>query len=703
MAKARPRRSAATSAAPPAPPATPAPHEAAPSRGPRPRWLLAAITLAFPWLLLAGLELGLRAGGYGSSYPLFVPYPDQPGYLLVNPDIGKRYFRGGPFTPSPQVDFFRAEKPPGTVRLFLQGESSAAGFPYGHGGAPSRMLQERLELAYPGRDVEVVNTALTAVNSYTLLDQADEIIDQQPDAVLIYTGHNEYYGAFGVGSTRALGGSPRVVRAYLALRKLRTVQLLENLLGARAAAPRPDDPKAPASVMELMAGDQRIAFGSRRYQQGLDQFRSNLSALLERYRAHGVKVFIGTLVSNERDQPPFVNGFAPGIDTLAWHRAYDAGVAALRAGDTAAARTALQRAIGIDSTAADAYFAYGRLMDAEWQRESAGQYYQLARDRDQLRFRAPAAMNAIIREEAARHGAVVVETELAVRGASPDSVVDHTLILEHLHPNLNGYFVIARAFYDALTRRGVMNSDPTAAVTDSAARHWLPATPVDSVAGLLRTNRLTASWPFQPRGAVVLQAVDTLHPRDEVERLAQSLVLERVTWPEAMDRQRLYFEKGGDADAAIRVARAMAGEYRYSAQPLLDASRIALEHRRYDEGLDYARLANARRETTKSAEIVGLLLMRQGNQPAALPYLERAAQMSPNDKQADVALTAARTLPRLEEARAKAPRDTTLLYDLAVAYALTLQYDKARSVLTTLRAVAPAHAGAATLLRKLPP
>ena len=58
-------------------------------------------------------------------------------------------------------------------------------------------LEERLQATFPGREIEVINTALTAVNSYTLLDQADEIAGQRPDAVLIYTGHNEYYGALG--------------------------------------------------------------------------------------------------------------------------------------------------------------------------------------------------------------------------------------------------------------------------------------------------------------------------------------------------------------------------------------------------------------------------------------------------------------------------------------------------------------------------
>ncbi len=46
----------------------------------------------------------------------------------------------------------------------------------------------------------MINTAMSAVNSYVLKDVASEIAEQSPDAVLIYAGHNEYLGIFGVGS-----------------------------------------------------------------------------------------------------------------------------------------------------------------------------------------------------------------------------------------------------------------------------------------------------------------------------------------------------------------------------------------------------------------------------------------------------------------------------------------------------------------------
>jgi len=49
---------------------------------------------------------------------------------------------------------------------------------------------------------------MAAVTSYVLLDFADEIIAQRPDAIVIYTGHNEYLGIGGVGSSFASARSP---------------------------------------------------------------------------------------------------------------------------------------------------------------------------------------------------------------------------------------------------------------------------------------------------------------------------------------------------------------------------------------------------------------------------------------------------------------------------------------------------------------
>ncbi|HVO75336.1 MAG TPA: hypothetical protein VMT35_15005, partial [Ignavibacteriaceae bacterium] len=58
---------------------------------------------------------------------------------------------------------------------------------------------------------------MTAVNSYTLLDLLPGVLNQKPDLILIYAGHNEYYGALGVGSVESYGSSRTIIKIMIYL------------------------------------------------------------------------------------------------------------------------------------------------------------------------------------------------------------------------------------------------------------------------------------------------------------------------------------------------------------------------------------------------------------------------------------------------------------------------------------------------------
>lgn len=55
------------------------------------RWLFRFSTLAIPVLFFVLLEAGLRLGGYGHSYPLFIATADAPGYLQANQEVVRRF------------------------------------------------------------------------------------------------------------------------------------------------------------------------------------------------------------------------------------------------------------------------------------------------------------------------------------------------------------------------------------------------------------------------------------------------------------------------------------------------------------------------------------------------------------------------------------------------------------------------------------
>jgi hypothetical protein len=553
--------------------------------------------LALPIVLLGLTELGLRRAGFGHDLePLFVPSPRQPAYLQANPRAVTRFFTDASQAPSVSIEtaYFPARKAPGTFRVFVQGESSAAGFPYGLGASLAGMLDGRLERAFPDREIEVISTAMAAVNSYALLDFADEIIAQQPDAVLVYAGHNEYLGILGVGSSLRIASTPRLTRTYLALRELRLFQLL-------ARAYRQLDPAHPAappgkddSLMARVAGDRSIPFGSATYRAGVEQFGENLGALLEKYRRAGIPVFVGTLVSNERDQEPLAVLSGSGTDAAgAAKTAYYAAQDAELAGDLQAARKG----------------------------------YAWARDLDPLRFRAPSAFNDTIEQAAREHGAELVAVHDAFVGASPNGLVGNALILEHVHPNLDGYFLLADAFYDALVAKGLPGT-PQVQLSDEEARAEAPVSEVDRWLGEYKMLKLKASWPFATDGA----AVQLPPPASEGERLARELYLEHISWPEAQDQLRKHYRSVGNQAGYTRVTVILADAFPFTGELQFEAAAALIALGQPAAAVRYSRRATGLEPSNLNALLVHAhALLLTGRKAEGTSVLQQVLALDPSN------------------------------------------------------------------------
>ena len=539
-----------------------APAPVADERGPPNRarlWTFRLIVLALPLLLFALTELGLRLGGFGRDLePLFIPAPNQPAYLQANPRAVTRLFLDPAQAPTVSIEtaYFAATKPADTFRVFVQGESSAAGFPYGLGASLAGILDQRLERAFPSREIEVISTALAAVNSYALLDFADQIIAQRPDAVLIYAGHNEFLGILGVGSSFRLGNGAAATRLFLALRELRLFQALDRLY--RKLRPAPPSSSASAgsdSLMARVAGERSIALRSPTYQAGLEQFRRNLGALLAKYRAAGVPVFVGTLVSNERDQSP--------LATLS--------------GDTAESAAAAQTA-----------FDAAREAEAAGHLDAARDGYAWARDLDPLRFRGPSDFNRVVADLAAREGARLVDVHAAFVAASQHGLIGESLLLEHVHPNLDGYFLLAAAFHDALLAAGLPGT-PEVVIDDARARREIPASEIDHWLGDYKVRRITAGWPFRtPPIEPVLPP-----PASEGERLAQEVYHLRLDWATAQDQLRRYQQAQGDAAGHARGSAILADAFPFVPGIQYETAAALIAAQRPADALRYASRAVA--------------------------------------------------------------------------------------------------------------
>src|ERR1017187_10376907 len=373
------------------------------------RIILYLVMVLIPAIFFVLLETGLRIFDYGYDYTQWVN-PTNGKYIL-NPDIAHKYFHNIDNVPKSNQDIFDEIKKSKTFRVFVLGESAGAGYPFTPLGAFSRYLEQKLSLQYPDSKIEVINCSITAINTYTMRDLFPGILEQKPDLVLIYAGHNEYYGALGVGSMESLGTSRSMVNPVIYLERFKTFQLIRNLLKSAAGLLGGKKEALTGTLMARMAQNQYIGLDSDTYKKGIEQFRGNMHDILEMARKQNVPVILGTLACNLKDQYPFVSIKEKGFPQ------------------------------------ADKVYIQAKESLAKNDSKSADSLFRFAKDLDALRFRAPSEINSIVINLGKEFNFNVVNIDSAFDAVSPDHITGENIMTDHLHPTLHGYQLIGDLFY----------------------------------------------------------------------------------------------------------------------------------------------------------------------------------------------------------------------------------------------------------------
>jgi tetratricopeptide (TPR) repeat protein len=510
------------------------------------------LMVLMPLIILGLLEAGLRLFSYGDDLSLFVPGADRQ-HLKVNRIVGKRFFGEFEYT-TPLPESFLKDKPANGYRIFVLGESTVMGFPYDANCAFTRILQRRLQDCFPQRSIEVCNLGMTAINSYALLDFADEVLKQKPDAVLIYTGHNEYYGALGVASMKSGSVPAWIKKIQLHVVHLRIYQLLQRSfeLLARAVHPK-NEADLKNTLMQQMVGRNLIPRSSAMYAEGLNQFRDNIRSVLTIFTEAHIPVIISDLVSNEKDVPPFFS-----------------------------ARDGIY-------PPADSVYQSARCLEANSLFDSAKAEYLRAKDLDMVRFRAPEDVNAIIADCAASSGVYYLSLKSLFERNSPNGIVGNTLMTEHLHPTVDGYFLMSEGFLDAMRAHRMIgpNWDSSRIRPWTYYRSIWGFTELDSMIASIRIGHLKAGWPFQP-DTTVNNFFYTYTPVGVADSLAFLRVkFENVSSEMVHKKMAAYDEAKGDLLGASKEYWSIACTSPTDVSSFYYAADLALRARDYDDAIRY--------------------------------------------------------------------------------------------------------------------
>lgn len=523
-----------------------------------PWWKRVAFSLAPTLLIVLVLivaELILRATAPPTTDVLVTEVQfDGTTWFQTNRGHLARYFPpGAPVVPEFKTVLFRKEKLPTTFRVICLGSSSMYGTPYDMNANIPGILRRQLRHRYPGLEWEVINLGASAINSNVIRDLVPEILPLQPDLVLIYMGHNEYYGPDGIGASLPERLFPGLTPWKYQARRLQLVQAAQRWFSSGRT-----EQAGARNLMEQVSGGHHVDLGSRESRRVLAHFGDNLDAMLTAFEEAHVPVIVSDIASNLMF-PPFVTDSVIAGKGVAAFDAQMRGLAEAKRYDVL-----LQSADALGAAASQhplAAYWKGVGLRGLGHPAEAIPFLRFARDNDLLKFRAPSAVDSIIHVTARRHGTLCFSADTLLQHASVDGIAGDSLFWEHLHPTPAGYYCIASGFLDAITRSGLVKSPMEHAAPlplDMQALHicWL-----DLAYGDVSIQHLTGRWPFEnyERTPLVLRGSD-----QPLLDLVHDTHARKLAWNDACYRSATLFWRTGRQQEALTTYLAMLEEYPYS-------------------------------------------------------------------------------------------------------------------------------------------
>lgn len=585
--------------------------------------VLEVILRLVPGLAPEPLAIELAREGEKSLHTVNPSYPLR----FFSGTIGRQPPSGMLMAPHPYVE----PLPENLFRVIFAGGSTVQGFPHPRRLAAASYLQAMLQDAWPDRQIEVINVGITAVSSFAVARTVEDAFALRPDLVVVYTGHNDFYGLYGAASLRQGGDRALSKRIYYWLMQLRLTTLLRTVMGRFQGG----EGEASESLLQVMASAGDILPDDPRRERARENLRENLRQLAVFCRRQDVPLVLCTLASNE-------SGFAPapaelpesasGEERRVWDDALAQGRALLEGegpDSVARARQALlhlDRAETIFSQHALLHYLRGKCLVELGEHAAAREAFVRARDLDVHPWRAPSEFNRVIRDLAGPTASLLADVEEAFYLAGPEEGIGWGLMTDHLHPSLAGEALIARTVVRALRRgaNGVrLDSDQLARLKSDGEYHrQLGHLPVEELVVRLSMAELLSEPPMD---------------RGNQEQVARLMGEGKEIWERLSEGERSGYERWREGkgvglltlsvadqlfarrqfDRAQRYYRAARREEPFTVWGDLWAT---LRWGRCEEMLRGSLGEEARRKVEEGIERAGFLAMAPGFDATFLPF-----------------------------------------------------------------------------------
>jgi len=620
-------------------------------------WLFWFVVIfIIPALLLLGLETGLWVFDYGVPTGFtFKQKVDDQEKILSNPYFTWRFFepqlaREGSHFSLP------LKKVPGTYRIFVLGASAALGVPEPAYGM-TRMLDTMLRDQYPGVDFDVIDAAITAINSHVVLPIARDCRRLDSDLFVVYLGNNEVVGPYGAGSIFSpQGSSLTLFRSAIALKATRLGQLVQNTVEKTRG--RGEARPGRWRGMEMFLNNQ-----VRATDPGMEtvygHFEKNLLDICRVAQRSGIPAIVSTVGVNLKDSAPFASLHHPGLseqDVQEWEKTCQGGETLREQGKFEQAIERFLKAEKIDADYAELHFRLGSCYWAMGDFRKAKDRYVKARELDTLRFRADTRINEIIRRVAggkSAQGIHLVDSLQIIEANSPHNTPGNELFYEHVHLNFRGTYLVAQAIFEQVQRvlpewvsrhasgRAVLTEQECA--RRLAYTGWARLMIAENLLDQMQRPPFTNQLYGNEQVGKLLKEVRTLKAqyareedqREVLEQYKAALENYAAHWrlhDGYANFQHKCLKNAREAEKHLKVAIKQCPQ---SATELTSLGKVLTSQGKHAEAEKYYRKAMIYNpQSTLSLSNLGIVLLLQGKLHRAIRYLKEAIEIDPLNESA---------------------------------------------------------------------
>ena len=555
-----------------------------------------------------------------------------------------------------------------------------------------RVLEQLLEHRHSGERFEVINLAVTAINSHVIRPIAREAAHYDADFWCIYMGNNEVHGQFGPGTV--FGSSQanlRLIRSSLAVKRTRIGQIVNALSDsiARGAS------SATQWTGMSMFTNRTVFSNDPRLEGVYENFSANLQDIATAGIASGAQVLISDIAVNLRGSSPFKSekpAHLSNTEQKEWTARMEAGKSLLEAGLYSDAASKYSDAAKLHPGHAETYFLLGQCYWALTDFAQAQKSYQRARDLDGLRFRTDGKLNRIIRDLTKNHPSDkvrFVNTEALVAYNAPNGIPGDELFWDHVHFRFPGNYLVALAFAQEIEKSLYSPED----ISTSPA--WISLGDCAQALTLTRWSDYQTTQAMRQRLNEEPFRSQSIHA-ERNQRLAKELQSHLVgISTEAFPVQKKVFESALQDDPQDYILKDLFAQFLLQQGQVDEASALwaqvveqvpshLMAHFRRGKALaeDRKTAKEAERSLRQALKIrpdtvnimvaLGQALVTQGNYEAALSELDSALQLRPTSTEALLvksrALVASQrvgeAIQTLERAAKIAPQNSTISQEL---------------------------------------